>query len=94
MSKNPTVVGLEVRTAPQDVDPWVRSYGVIDEGFEAMRAAWPELTTSSLFFVPRTVPAFWWGLSRHLVELPSIYPHLTPLRYQPRLPIPIVVLYI
>jgi hypothetical protein len=52
------------------------------------------LTTSSLFFVPRTVPAFWWGLSRHLVELPSIYPHLTPLWYQPRLPIPIVVLYL
>jgi hypothetical protein len=61
-----------------------------------MLESWSEcpLTTSSLFFVPRTVPTFWWGLSRHLVELPSIYPHLTPLRYQPRLPIPIVVLYL
>ena len=61
-----------------------------------MLESWSEcpLTTSSLFFVPRTVPAFWWGLSRHLVELPSIYPHLTPLRCQPRLPIPIVVLYL
>jgi hypothetical protein len=54
---------------------------------------WPEcpLTSSSLFFVPRTVPTFWWGLSRHLVKLPTIYPHLTPLRYPQRLPIPIVV---
>jgi hypothetical protein len=61
-----------------------------------MLESWSEcpLTTSSLFFVPRTVPAFWWGLSRHLAELPSLYPHLTPLRYQPRLPIPIVVLYL
>jgi hypothetical protein len=61
-----------------------------------MLESWSEcpLTRSSLFFVPRTVPAFWWGLSRHLVELPLIYPHLTPLRYQPRLPIPIAVLYL
>jgi hypothetical protein len=61
-----------------------------------MLETWAEkpLTTSSLFFIPRTVPAFWWGLSRHLIELPTIYPHLTPLRYQPLLPIPIVVLYL
>jgi hypothetical protein len=39
-------------------------------------------------------PRLWWGLSRHLVHLPSLYPHLTPLQYQPRLPIPIVVLYL
>jgi hypothetical protein len=47
-----------------------------------MLEVWSErpLTSSSLFFIPRTVPAFWWGLSRHLVELPTIYPHLTPLR--------------
>jgi hypothetical protein len=51
------------------------------------------MTLSSLFFIHRVVPAFWSGLSRHLVELPTIYPHLTPLRYQPLLPIPIVVLY-
>jgi hypothetical protein len=61
-----------------------------------MLESWSEgpLTTSSLFFVPRTVPAFWWGISRHLVELPSLYTHLTPLRYQPRLPLPIGVLYL
>jgi hypothetical protein len=61
-----------------------------------MLETWAErpLTTSSIFFIPRTVPAFWWGLSRHLIELPTIYPHLTPLRYQPLLPIPIVVLYL
>jgi hypothetical protein len=61
-----------------------------------MLETWAErpLTSSSLFFIPRTVPAFWWGLSRHLVELPTIYPHLTPLQYPPMLPIPIVVLYL
>jgi hypothetical protein len=59
-----------------------------------MLETWAErpMTSSSLFFIPRTVPAFWSGLSRHLVELPTIYPHLTPLRYQPLLPIPIVAL--
>jgi hypothetical protein len=61
-----------------------------------MLETWAErpLTTPSLFFIPRTVPTFWWGLSRRLVELPTIYPHLTPLRYPPLLPIPIVVLYL
>ena len=61
-----------------------------------MLETWAErpLTSSSLFFIPRTVPAFWWGLSRHLIELPTIYPHLTPLRYPPLLPIPVVVLYL
>jgi hypothetical protein len=61
-----------------------------------MLETWAErpLTTSSLFFIPRTVPAFWWGLSRHLIELPTIYPHLTPLHLPPVLPIPIVVLYL
>ena len=46
-----------------------------------MLETWAEkpLTSSSLFFIPRTVPAFWGGLSRHLIELPTIYPHLTPL---------------
>ena len=61
-----------------------------------MLETWAErpLTSSSLFFIPRTVPAFWSGLSRHLIELPTIYPHLTPLRFAPVLPIPIVVLYL
>jgi hypothetical protein len=40
----PTVVEVEVRTAPLATEPsWVRSYGVIDEGFKVMRAAWPKL---------------------------------------------------
>jgi hypothetical protein len=52
------------------------------------------LTTSALFFVPRTVPAFWRGLSRHLLELPTIFPHKTPLRLPPLLPIPVLVLYL
>ncbi len=61
-----------------------------------MLKTWAEqpLTTSALFFVPRVVPAFWWGLSRYLVELPPIYPHKTPLLLSPKLPIPICVLYL
>jgi hypothetical protein len=51
------------------------------------------LTTSALFFIPRTVPpAFWWGLSRNLVELTMVYPLETPLFHLPLLPIPIIVL--
>jgi hypothetical protein len=58
--------------------------------------AWSErpLTTSFIFFVPRVVPAFWYGLSRHIYELETIYPHKTPLRLPPSVCIPIVVLYI
>jgi hypothetical protein len=37
------VVGIEVRTAPVTMESWVRSYGVIDGGFETMGAAWPKL---------------------------------------------------
>jgi hypothetical protein len=36
---DPAIVGIEVRTAPLTAEPWVRSHGVIDGGFEAMRAA-------------------------------------------------------
>ena len=35
------------------------------------------LTTSALFFIPWTVPAFWLGLSRYLIELAK-FPLLTP----------------
>ena len=58
--------------------------------------AWLErpLTTSFIFFVPRVVPAFWHGLSRHVYELGTIYPHKIPLRYPPSVCIPIIVLYI
>jgi hypothetical protein len=61
-----------------------------------MLETWAEqpLTTSALFFVPRAVPAFWWGLSRYLVGLPMIYPHKTPLLVLPKLPIPICALYL
>jgi hypothetical protein len=41
--QSPTVVGVEVRTAPLTSEPWVRTYGVIDGGVEVMRAAWPKL---------------------------------------------------
>ena len=52
------------------------------------------LTTSALLFIPRTVPSFWQGISRHLIKLPTIYPHTTPLLHPRLLPIPIVVLYL
>ena len=52
------------------------------------------LTTSALFVVPRVVQAFWWGLSKCLHELPTIFPHKTPLRIPPRVPIPVIVLYL
>lgn len=57
---------------------------------------WSErpLTTSFIFFVPRVVPAFWYGLSRHVHEIGVLYPHKTPLRYPCTLSIPIIVLYI
>jgi hypothetical protein len=56
------------------------------------------LTTASLFIVPRVVPAFWHGLSRHIMELTVVYPHRSDnavtLHQLPALPIPIVVLYL
>lgn len=52
------------------------------------------LTTSALFFIPRTLEGSWRGLSRYVQELKTIFPHETPLRFPPVLPIPIVVLYI
>ena len=48
--------------------------------------------TGAIFFVPRVIPAFWHGLSRHVVELGLIPANeLGPL---PLLPIPVVVLTI
>ena len=49
-------------------------------------------TTSSLLFVPRVVPGFWSGLSRHLVELAEFKPSEFPMRFPPVLPTPFVVL--
>lgn len=51
-------------------------------------------TTAALFVVPRIVPAFWWGLSKHLIELPNINPSSEMVRCRPVLPIPICVLYL
>jgi hypothetical protein len=61
-----------------------------------MLSAWVQRprTTSALFFVPRIVPGFWFGLSRHVRELPGFKPRDFPLAHQPVLPIPIIVLYI
>lgn len=51
-------------------------------------------STSALFFVPRTVPAFWLGLSRHIVELTTLHPHQISLPTPGTLPIPVIVLYL
>ena len=53
-------------------------------------------TTGALFVVPRVVPAFWHGLSRHIQELPLLQPldPWAPLQYPPLLPIPLVILYL
>ena len=61
-----------------------------------MLETWVEapLTTSALFFVPRTVPSFWHGLSRHLEEVDCFIPSAKPLASPPLLPIPIIVLYL
>jgi hypothetical protein len=61
-----------------------------------MLSAWVQRprTTSALFFVPRIVPGFWFGLSRHVRELPGFKPRDFPLAQQPVLPIPVIVLYI
>jgi hypothetical protein len=50
--------------------------------------------TCFLFFVPRTIPGFWWNMSRHLQELNTFLPSEFPLTYPPTLNIPIVVLYL
>ena len=52
------------------------------------------LQTSALLFIPRIVPAAWRGLSKALVELPSVYPHLVDLACPPLLPIPVTVIYL
>jgi len=60
--------------------------------------AWVEQpsTTGALFVVPRVVPAFWHGLSRHIQELPMLSPldPWCPLQYPPLLPIPLIILYL
>ena len=50
------------------------------------------LDTSGLFFVPRIAMSFWHGLSRHIQELCLI--PAQDLLYPPRLPIPVLVLYV
>ena len=54
--------------------------------------AWVEspMDTGALFFVPRVVPAFWHGLSRHVREVGKIAAdQLLP---PPHLPIPVIIL--
>jgi hypothetical protein len=59
-------------------------------------SAWVQrpATTSALFFVPRVIPGFWFGLSRHIRELDLFRPREFALDTQPVLPIPVVVLYL
>ena len=52
------------------------------------------LTTSALLFIPRIRQDTWQGLSRHICEVCTILPHVTPLRRPPLVPIPVVVLYL
>ena len=75
---------------------WFPPPEIARQAITFMLESWVEspLTTSALFFVPRTVPAFWFGLSRHLVELETLAPRSFPLHNPPLLPIPIVVLYL
>ena len=61
-----------------------------------MLAAWVQCpaTTSALFFVPRVIPGFWFGLSRHIQELEPTKPLEFALVQQPLLPIPVIVLHL
>jgi hypothetical protein len=43
VKQSPTVVGVEVRTAPSASKLWVWPFSVMDGGFEVMRLAWPRL---------------------------------------------------
>ena len=52
------------------------------------------LTTSVLIFIPRTCAASWSGISKYISRHATIYPHKTPLRFPPVLPIPIEILYL
>ena len=52
------------------------------------------LDTSAMFIVPRTIPGAWQHLSKYVVELETLDPQDLPLRHQPFLPTPVVVLYL
>ena len=52
------------------------------------------LTTAALFFIPRILKGQWQGLHHSLVELTVLQPREVPLKHQPLLPIPFVVLYL
>jgi hypothetical protein len=41
--QSPTMVDVEVRTAPLGAEPWVLLFGLINGGFEVMQLAWPKL---------------------------------------------------
>lgn len=59
-------------------------------------SAWVQqpASTAALFFVPRVIPAFWFGLCRHIKELEPVLPRQSDLAQPPVLPIPIIVLYL
>ena len=77
---------------------WFPPPEIARQAITFMLEAWVERpgTTSALFFVPRVIPAFWHGLSRHIQELPMIHPFAATggLRHPSRLPIPVIVLYL
>ena len=62
--------------------------GILESWMECPR------TTGALLFIPRTLARCWLGLSRHIQLVDTIRPDAVRLRYPPRLPIPILVLYL
>ena len=75
--------------------------------FPPLKLAWQTLTSilkmwceerllaaAAPFFITQTVPAFWWGLSWHLVELAAAHPRVTDLVFPPLLPAPIIALHL
>jgi hypothetical protein len=74
---------------------WFPPPELAQQAITFMLEAWVEqpLTMLAIFFVPWVIPAFWHGLSQYIHELPLLCltdPWL-PLRYPPRLPIPVLV---
>lgn len=77
---------------------WFPPPEVARQAITFMLEAWVEqpLDTSAIFIVPRVIPAFWHGLSRYIQELPLLRPDdpWLPMSHPPRLPIPVVILYL
>jgi hypothetical protein len=76
---------------------WLPIPGIARQALIFALEAWVEkpLTSSSLFFIPRTLAGSWRGLSRHLDELILLKsPRLLQLINPPVLPIPVAVRYL